>query len=215
MAEPPECPRQKRQRVQPLGERTVGRRSQQSHGDAQQNGADDHHRQILDEAPREAARPLDPPDEVEARLDLLDGRNHGVYEEHESDRTQYVAAHVRHELHDVFGQAIGRASHGPQELVQQVAQVGACAESLQDRDAEHQQRHQRQQRGVGETHRADGDLARKPVADEGRGVAQQPQYRAPRRRHAAGSLEQSLLEPFLPLEHSAAPQAVNSLSASR
>ena len=72
----------------------------------------------------------------------------------------------------------------------------ARAEAFQDRKAEYHERHERQQGGVGQTHRPHADLARQPVAHDGGGIAQHAQYRAPRRAHAARFLEQSIFETF-------------------
>jgi hypothetical protein len=46
-------------------------RGREAHCDAHQQREDEHHAQIFAEAAREAARPIHPPDEIEAALDLL------------------------------------------------------------------------------------------------------------------------------------------------
>ena len=101
-------------------------------------------------------------------------------------RAEHVAAHVRDELHDALGQLVGGSAQRPEELMQDEAHVGARAEPFKMDEAEYHQRHQRQQRRVREAHRPHVDFAREPVADDGGGVAQQPQHRPPGAAHVRG-----------------------------
>jgi hypothetical protein len=59
-----------------------------------------------------------------------------------ADGAEDVAVHVDHELHDAGRQRVRGPSQRAEELSQDGAQVAARAQELQDRENEHQQRHQ-------------------------------------------------------------------------
>ena len=138
------------------------------------------HAQIFGEAAHETPRPIDAPHEIEAGFDLLNRRDDGVDEEDQADRAQQIAAHIDDELHDAFRQLRRRASQRREEFVENESQIAARAEALQDREAEDQQRHDRQQRGVGQAHGPHADLAAQPIADQRGGIAHHAQERDPR-----------------------------------
>ena len=182
--------------MQPMRERTVRHRNQQADGDAEDDRTGDHHTQVLAEPAHETSRAFDPPDEVEAGLHFLDRRDHGIDQEDEPQGAEHVAAHVRDELHDVVGEFGGGVAQRQEKLMQDVTQMGAGAQTLQDGKTEHQQGYERQEGGVGETHRADVDVAGEPVAGDGGRITQQPQDRSPRRRHGARFEEQAVFQAF-------------------
>ena len=57
----------------------------------------------------------------------------GVDEERQTDRAEHIAAHVRDELQDALGQLIRRAPQRAKELMQNEPEIGARAETLQNR----------------------------------------------------------------------------------
>ncbi len=191
----------RRNGVQPLRERTVLRGSKESDGHREQDGPQDHDAQIFGETAAKTPRALDSPYQVEARFDFLNRGDHGVHEKYQSDRAEQFAAHVRDELHHGLGQLRSRVAHGAEEFVNDEPQVAPRADALEYRKAEHHQRHERQQSGVGQAHRPNADLTAQPVADQRRRVAQPAQCRPPGRPHAARLLKQSVFQAFQPAVH--------------
>ncbi len=207
LAERTQNPRQMRNGVQPPGGGAFLGRGQQSERDGQQNRSHDHDAQIFGEAAREGARMSDLPHDVEALFHFLNRADHGVGEERQTDRAEHVAAHVLDELQDALGQLGLGVAQGAEEFVQDESEIGARSKALKNGETEDQQRYDRQQGGVRETHGADGDVARPPVANDGDRVAQQAQCGPPRRPHVARLLEQSVFETFQRLVHGGADRS--------
>jgi hypothetical protein len=191
-AEKRQRPRQGDQRVEPLRDRAVLCRRHQTQREPEQDGADDHDAHVLDEAARETARLGDAPHEIETVFDLLNRRDHRVNEKYQADGTGHAAAHILDELHDAGGQLRGRAPQGAEKFVEDQLKIPVRAKAFQNRKAEHHQRHERQQGGVGQAHCPDVDLARQPVANQRRGKSQYTQGGPPWRTHAARFLKQSV-----------------------
>ena len=196
-----ERPCERRKRIEPHCKRAVLGACQQSECDGEQDGTDDHHAQIFDEAARETSRVLDTPHEIETGFDLLNGGDHGVGEKSQSDRAEENAAHVGDELHDAFGQFRCRAAQRAEEFIQQESQISVRAPAFQNRKTEDHQRYDRKQRRIGQAHCADADFAVQPIADQGRRIARQAQHRAPRRTQGARADKQRIFQGFNPFDH--------------
>ncbi len=191
-----ECPSEMREGVQPVGGWAVSAEASSSSATANRIGPAIMTLKSSVKRRAEAARPVDAPDEIEARLHLLNGAKGGVEEHRETDRTEQFAAHVLDELHDGFGERTFRMAQGAEELMQDESQVGVRAEALEDRKEEHHQRHQGQECRVRQTHGLGVDVTRQPVAQQGGRIAQRVKYRPPGSAQITGFSPQFFVEMF-------------------
>ena len=171
------------------------RRDAEPEGEHQQHRPHDHQHQVLGDAPAEGARLFDPPKIVEAVLDLLDGAHQGPQQQREAERADQAARHAVHEGHDARGELRRRLAHGAEELQHQRLEVALRAEHLEHREAEGEQRDEREQGVVDEPHGAQVDVAERDVADHRIGIAQQAQ----RARRQAFALRVAAPEPAVEL----------------
>ena len=152
-----------------------------AHGREHQQRADQQRREVAAEALADAARAAHVPDVVERLLDLLHQRDRGVEQQREADRAEHADVDVLDELDDALGDLDALLAQRLEEREQHGADLVVDAEGLQHREAEREQRHERQQRGVDQPHRAQRELALRQVAhqhEQHAGDAHQPGLRA-------------------------------------
>ncbi len=138
------------------------------------------------------------PGEVERAFDLFDHHDHGVDQDHEADRAEHRRLRVLDELHDLDREFRAFLAERPQELEQHGLELAVIAESLEHRERDGDDRHQREQRRIHETHGAQAEVAAEQVAQQRVGVPQRG--RGKLNRAVAGPLrpvEQPVLEAVL------------------
>ncbi len=169
------------QRQQPADDRIVRQRlhecaavhrGEQADGAHQHRRADHHHAQILAEAPAEAARLIDAPDEIKALLDLLHHRDDGVEQEDQADGAEHAAAYVVDEFHHLRGDVVGLVAERFEERVEHRLEFAVIVEALEHGEGQGDQRHDRQQRRVHQAHGAQREIVAQHVADQRVGIAQ-------------------------------------------
>ena len=89
------------------------------------------------------------------------------------------AADVLGELHEPVRDLHACIADGAEELQQEGLELAVRAEGLEHREAQCDQRNQRQQRGVDQAGGAQRQLAAEEVANDGVGISQHAQQRAP------------------------------------
>ena len=92
---------------------------------------DDEQRYVFGDAPREAARFFDAPQEVEAVLHLLDGAQQGPEQQRESQWAEQARADAVGDFHDLLRELTGPIAHGFEELVDDRLQFEMAAEVLE------------------------------------------------------------------------------------
>ena len=159
------------------------------------DGPDDEQRDVLGDAPGEAARVFDAPDEVEAVLDLLDGAKQGPQQQRETHRTDQAGAHAVGEFHDAMSEIRGAGrTQRAEEFLDQGTQLAMRAEGLEHRERERDQGYQRQQRRVDQAHGVEIDVAAREIAQDGVGITQHAQ------RHRAWRIALGILAEEITVE---------------
>ena len=139
---------------------------EQHHGRDGNGGSDQHDDQVFRDALGQAARPFDVPREIQRVLDLLDHRNDGVQQEQEAHRAEQGGLRVLDELHDIGRELVATHAQRPQELEQHRLELAVIAERLQHRKRHGDDRHERKQRRIDETHRAQAEVAADEIAQQ-------------------------------------------------
>jgi hypothetical protein len=119
---------------------------------------------VFGETPGKAAGLGDIPDVVKAFLDFLHHGYGGPHEECEADAAEDATVHVVDERHDLVGDFHAAVAERFEKQVHLVLDLLVDTEALEHRKTEGQQRHDRQQCRVDETHGPHRQLAAEKVA---------------------------------------------------
>ncbi len=175
---------QERDFVFRVGDRPAKRGVRKAEEADEQNRPHDEQAQVLRDPPRPAAWLFDAPEEVEAVLDLLDRVEQRPDEQRKADRPHDAAADVVRKFHDALGDVVRAGlTHRLEEFEDDRLELTVCAETLQHRKGEGDERHDRQERRIHEPHRTQVDVAMREVAGHGIGITQDAQEH----RRRAGS----------------------------
>ena len=150
----------------------VLQRSDHAEGYDDDDRADQQNEHVLGESPGKAARLGHVPDVIEARFDLLHHGNGRPDEECKADSSEDTAVDVMDELHDVVRDLDTFLTEWFEQQVHALLELPVNSETLEYRETEGDQRYDRQQGRIDQTHRPHAELAAQHIAQYAVQVAQ-------------------------------------------
>ncbi len=136
----------------------------QADGREHEHGPDEQHAQISAHAQSQRPEPADAPRVVEGTLDLLDQREHDVEQQRQAQGAENADLDVLDEADDARGDLLALRPQRREEPREHRLDLVVHPERLQHREADREQRHDRQQRRVDQAHGAQRELTLGEVA---------------------------------------------------